>query len=501
MNNVPFALAVSALLLLPISGCNATRADKVEPSSAQAAVITTPAVSPAKTIRLEADKAVLTGNTLLQATTGFSGAGYAGDFIPEGAKIVWTIPDAGAGLYDVRVRYSAPFGEKGYEIVVNGKKSSGMLPATGKTFATIPAGKAELVAGTNTVAIERGWGYFQIDSVELTPAKAAPAPTKPPAKLSDPKATAPTRALFATLIRAYGEKTLSGQQDWDDTEYLRSTVARTPAIQGADLIDYSPSRAARGSNPDKTSERLIASAKADQIVTLSWHWNAPTDLIDKEYTDKNGKKINGIWWRGFYTDATTFDLEQALKDPNSPKYKLLVSDIDVIAAELKKFQAAGVPVLWRPLHEAEGGWFWWGAKGPEPLKKLWRILHDRLTVKHGLHNLIWVYSSGTDPKWYPGDDVVDIVGIDQYPTDVGDPLATVWETLHTQYGGRKMIALTEFGGVPDIEKMRRYGVRWGYFASWSGGQGPKKHSKEELSRLYNAPGIMTLKDLPALRKK
>ncbi|MBC7808494.1 MAG: hypothetical protein H7145_20360, partial [Akkermansiaceae bacterium] len=66
MNNVPFALAVSALLLLPISGCNATRADKVEPFPAQAAVITAPAVSPAKTIRLEADKAVLTGNTLLQ---------------------------------------------------------------------------------------------------------------------------------------------------------------------------------------------------------------------------------------------------------------------------------------------------------------------------------------------------------------------------------------------------------------------------------------------------
>ncbi|MBC8134990.1 MAG: beta-mannanase, partial [Fibrella sp.] len=394
MKNALLPLALPAVLLLQISGCKATQADNPAPSPLLVAPIAQ--TFPVKVILLEADKATLTGNSLLQATTGFSGTGYAGDFIPEGAKIVWTIPEAGAGLYDVRIRYSAPFGEKGYELVVNGKKSSAMFPATDKKFGTVAAGKVELTGGTNTIAIERGWGYFQINSIELTPAKAPTALAKPPAKLSDPKATAATRDLFALLVRAYGEKTLSGQQDWGDTEYLRATVERTPAIQGSDLIDYSPSRVARGSKPNNASERLIASAKAGQIVTLAWHWNAPTDLIDKEYMDPGGKKINGIWWRGFYTDATTFDLEQALKNPDSPKYKLLLSDIDVIAKELKKFQAAGVPVLWRPLHEAEGGWFWWGAKGPEPLKKLWRLLYDRLTNKHGLHNLIWVYSSGTD---------------------------------------------------------------------------------------------------------
>ncbi len=328
MNNVPFILALSALLL-PASGCNATRADEESrsptPPLVQASIVPAPETLPAKTIRLVADTAVLTGNTLQQATAGFSGTGYAGDFVADGAKIVWIIPDARAGLYDVRIRYSAPSGEKGYELVVNNKKTSAMFPATGKVFATVSAGKVELTDGTNTVAIERGWGYFQIDSVELIPAKPPTPLARVPAKLSDPKATPAARALFATLIKAYGEKTLSGQQDEKDTEYLRATVGQTPAIQGADLIDYSPSRAARGSNPDRTSERLIAAAKAGQIATLAWHWNAPTDLIDKEYTDKNGKTVNGIWWRGFYTDATTFDLEAVLKDPNSAKYKLLLS--------------------------------------------------------------------------------------------------------------------------------------------------------------------------------
>lgn len=457
---------------------------------------------PLKAILLEADKATLTGNTLLQVTPGFSGTGYAGDFVPNGAKIAWTIPDAGAGLYDVRIRYSAPTGEKGYELVVNGKKSSAMFASTGKKFATISAGKVELVAGENTVAIERGWGYFQINSIELVPTKVVSTLPKLPNKLSDPKATAATRALFTTLLQAYGNKTLSGQQNIDESDYIRSTINQIPAIQSDDFIDYSPTRASRSDGKQNTmSERMIAASKTGQIVSILWHWNAPTDLIDKEYTDKNGKTVNGIWWRGFYTDATTFDLEQALKDPNSPKYKLLLSDIDVIAAQMKKFSDAGIPVLWRPLHEAEGGWFWWGAKGPEPFKKLWRLMYDRMTNKHQLHNLIWVYSSGTNPKWYPGDDVVDIVGIDQYPSDVSDPLTAVWETLYTQYGTRKMLALTEFGGVPDVAKMRRYGVRWSYFASWGGDLGPKRHSKEELARIYTDPSVITLKTLPSIRKK
>lgn len=460
------------------------------------------AVPTAKTIRLEADKAKLTGSSLFTATSGFSGTGYAGDFIPEGAKIEWTIPDARAGLYTVQVNYSAPYGDKGYDLVVNGKKSSGKLTATDKKFVSVSAGQIELVAGTNRIAIERGWGYFQINSLEIAPAKPAPALRPVPAKLSDLRATVATRTLFADLRRAYGSKTLAGQTEFADTKYLQATIERTPAIQAGDFIEYSPTRVANGSNPGTHVESMIASAKSGQIAAMLWHWNAPTDLINKkDFIDKNGKKVDALWWRGFYTDATTFDLEQVLKDPNSPKYKLLLHDIDVISGQMKKFSDAGVPVLWRPLHEAEGGWFWWGAKGPEPFKKLWRLMYDRMTNKHQLHNLIWVYSSGTNPAWYPGDDVVDIVGIDQYPSDVSDPLTSVWETLLRQYDGRKMIALTEFGGVPDIERMRRFGVRWSYFTSWLGDLGPKRHPVPQLRQLYDYSGVVTLKELPALRQQ
>jgi mannan endo-1,4-beta-mannosidase len=73
-----------------------------------------------------------------------------------------------------------------------------------------------------------------------------------------------------------------------------------------------------------------------------------------------------------------------------------MKDIDTIAVQLKKLQSKGIPVLFRPLHEAEGGWFWWGAQGPEPCKKLWRILYQRLTHHHRINNLIWMVRTPED---------------------------------------------------------------------------------------------------------
>src|SRR6185312_4748599 len=136
-----------------------------------------------------------------------------------------------------------------------------------------------------------------------------------------------------------------------------------PAVRGSDFIEYSPSRISHGSNPNGETERIIDWAKSTGgIPTMMWHWNAPTDLIDTPGHE---------WWRGFYTDSTTFDVQAALAAPGSAKYNLLVSDIDAIAVQLQKFEDAGVPVIWRPLHEAQGNmpdgaaWFWWGAKGPQ----------------------------------------------------------------------------------------------------------------------------------------
>ncbi|MDQ2687242.1 MAG: beta-mannanase [Armatimonadota bacterium] len=436
-----------------------------------------PADAP-QAIHLEAENGTLTGVTVQTAHTGFSGTGYVGDFAAAGAHLAWTIPNVHAGLYNVQIRFRTPSGTKGYELVVNGHKSSGMFPAS-DAFTEAPAGKVELQEGANTVGIERGWGYFEIDALDLTPAPAAPPIAPVPGIPSDPQATPQARALLRSLTQSYGSKTLSGQSNWADSQYVHETTGQWPAILGMDLMDYSPSRLANGSKPGNAVEDTMQETQqTGQIITVHWHWNAPMHLTD---TKENP------WWSGFYTKATTFDVAAALDHPESPEYQHILSDMDTIAVQLQKYQAAGVPVLWRPLHEAEGGWFWWGAKGPEAYKKLWRLMYTRLTKTHKLHNLIWVYSSGTDPKWYPGDDVVDVVGVDEYPKDPSDALTTVWDKLLNQYGGRKSLALTEFGGVPDVTKMQQFGVRWAYFMTWNGRE---KMPAADLTRLYTAPGIV-----------
>ncbi len=266
-----------------------------------------------------------------------------------------------------------------------------------------------------------------------------------------------------------GPRTLSGQYDDEDTDYIAKTAMRTPAIFGEDFIDYSPSRVAFHPLLRRTRRRRpFSTPRSGQIITMSWHWNAPADLINKKLTDAQGKPLDASWYKGFYSYATTFDLAKAIDDPQSENYKLILRDIDAIAEQLHKFSDAKVPVLWRPLHEAEGTWFWWGAKGPQPFVKLWRLLFDRLTKVHHLHNLIWVFTIGSNPAWYPGDGYVDIVGADAYPSDHSDALSSTWENLKREFDGKKLIALTEFGGVPDIPRMRRFGVEWAYFVSWPG---------------------------------
>ena len=178
-------------------------------------------------------------------------------------------------------------------------------------------------------------------------------------------------------------------------------------------------------------------------------------------------------------------------------------DIDAIAVQLKRLQKAKVPVLWRPLHEAEGGWFWWGAKGPEPAKKLYRLMYDRLTNYHKLNNLIWVWNS-ENPAWYPGDAYVDIVSIDSYP-QAGDygPLSNRYDNLKGLVNDRKLIALTENGPIPDPDLLQLYRADWSWFVTWSGNfiQDGIQNDRQHLIEVYNHPYVLTLDELPDWKKR
>jgi mannan endo-1,4-beta-mannosidase len=395
--------------------------------------------------------------------------------------------NAAPGLYDARLLYQSD-GPKEFTLSVNGLVQSASLDPSPSLSLSRPL-RILLRSGPTDLSIGGGWGHYQVAALELTPVDPPAPPRLANPTPVDPDATPEARQLLTLLAHQYGQRTLSGVYDFPDANYVHQKTGVRPAILARDLIEYTPSRVERGSKPNHQTERLIQAHAGGYIISLCWHWNAPTDLLDKVTTDEHGHPKDLRWYRGFYTEATTFDFSEALADPASPNYALLLRDIDAIAVELRKLQDAHVPVLWRPLHEAEGKWFWWGARGPEAYKKLWRLLYARLTQHHHLHNLLWIASSGTDPAWYPGDDVVDIVGIDAYPKDVRDPLTQTWQTLVTQHGDNKLLALTEFGGVPDIDLAREHGVYWSFYTSWVGDLGPKKMPDEILRRLYSSPHV------------
>jgi Glycosyl hydrolase family 26 len=218
---------------------------------------------------------------------------------------------------------------------------------------------------------------------------------------------------------------------------------------------------------------------------------------------------NPCWWGGFSTSNTTFDLEATLADTTLADYKYLIADIDTISMQLAKLRDAGIPVLWRPLHEAEGAWFWWGAKGATPLKKLWNIVYDRMTVKNKLTNLIWVWTSGTSDAtaatWYPGHDRADIIGMDAY-VDSSNSLSSEWKTLVKLSEGKKLVAMsecgqawnataTDVGALPRPGQSDLYQTWWSYSVPWSG---THIHAwpTDRLKTIYNSDLMITKDELP-----
>lgn len=288
----------------------------------------------------------------------------------------------------------------------------------------------------------------------------------------DENAGSAARGLYSRLLSQYAKRVISGHTA-QYFQQLVSLAGKRPVIQGFDMQNYSPH------NPwhddwsawdDGTVQAAIdwhRSTGGSGIVAFQWHWFSPAGGSLKTST--------------FYTKNTPFDAARAVT-AGTEEYRLVLRDIDAIAVQLKRLQAAGVPVLWRPMHEAGGGWFWWGAKGPENAKKLYYLIYDRLVYHHGLHNLIWVWAT-PEKEWYPGNGKVDISGYDSYPgPNVHAPQSGMFSQLYGQTGGRKMLALTETGPIPDLGLCFQQDSPWLYFMTWS----DTVASQNSGSFIYNA---------------
>ncbi|GIP24351.1 glycosyl hydrolase [Paenibacillus sp. J22TS3] len=447
-----------------------------------------PMSASAKSSRIfEAESGTLTGTAAAKDTPGYSGTGYVTSFDNDGDSLAVDVSVPSAGLYQITIRYHSPYGHKQAYLFVNGTAAGSVDFEQTTGFTEMAVTKALLNKGTNTIRLDKGWGMYEIDYFAIEPA-AAPAVHQVSKALVNPGASSAVKSLMSYLVDSYGSKILSGQQDYSNVAWIQSNLGKKPAMVGFDLMDYSPSRVELGAATTEI-EKAIDWDRQGGIVSFVWHWNAPKDLINQP-----GKE----WWRGFYTDSTTFDIQYALDHPDSEDYALLLRDIDAIAIQLKRLQDANVPVLFRPLHEAEGGWFWWGAKGAEPCKELYRILYDRLTNYHHLNNLIWVWNS-ISPDWYPGDDVVDIVSYDSYPL-AGDysPQMGKYDQLVSLGRDRKLVAMTENGAIPDPDLLPVYHADWSWFTTWGAFDG-NANSLDHLKKVYNHDYVVTLDELPNIK--
>jgi hypothetical protein len=304
-----------------------------------------------------------------------------------------------------------------------------------------------------------------------------------------PDASPEAQSLLAFLEHTYGRNIISGQQTGEfgpdalppELKHIRDASSKLPALLALDLSACTRPDRRRHDVADRAADWYL---QRNGLVSLCWHWTAPM----------HGPSA--------YAKETRFDAARAVTD-GTPEHAALLRDIDRLAGELGRLRARRVPVLWRPLHEANGRWFWWGAAGPEPFKKLWRILFERLTVQHRLNNLLWVFSPGAAidlGDWYPGDAYVDLIAPDHYPLDGNHgPATDIFTEMVALGGGTKPVGFGENGALPAPDLLVRENARWLFFISWSGRTLTDRNSKEQIRETYHHAHVLKLGNLPDLK--
>lgn len=234
-----------------------------------------------------------------------------------------------------------------------------------------------------------------------------------------------TLGIIATLNQAAADGApLFGHQDdlmyghtWNsskenDHSFVRSDVYATagayPYILGLDLGELEVDHKANldGNDFSLMREAVVKHHERGGIVTISWHARNP--LTGGDAWDVSNKKV----------------VMSIL--PSGEKHEYFLGWLDKVAdfiMSLKDSEGQQIPVIFRPWHEHTGSWFWWGTDlcTSEEYNSLWRMTYDRIVKEKGVKGIVWAISPGASPKgfekWesrYPGDDYVDIIGLDCY---------------------------------------------------------------------------------------
>lgn len=297
--------------------------------------------------------------------------------------------------------------------------------------------------------------------------------------LAEPNASVEAKALYRYLQNMFGEKILSGQMSSplgiNELEYIQMTTGKQPAILGIDFIHES--------NNNIVTQNAIDWWKSGGIPTLMWHWGAPS--FD-EGLENTKKKI---------------DIQQCFIE-GTPEYNAMWEELEKKADHLEVLRDAHVPVLWRPFHELNSDWFWWGKQGPDLFKKLWTTMFNYFVHERKLNNLIWVlsYNSEPDEDWYPGDEFVDIVGAHTYEKKTNPQLRMFEKAGKITTNNSIPIAFNECGIIPDPDDCLNIGAMWSWWMEWHSTY-LSQMNQEYLRKVYNHELIITLDEVPDIMQE
>ena len=294
--------------------------------------------------------------------------------------------------------------------------------------------------------------------------------------LSNPNASAEAKKLydllyypneeFGVALSAQQESTWMGSEDYEFS-YIYERTGKTPVIRGFDYMN---------DDFDGVNKRAIKWHGNGGFVTICWHC---------------GSDFSGEWKDAMEDEVA--DWERMLTE-GTKEYKAMLKGMDKAAKALKKLSDKNIPVLWRPFHELDGDWFWWGKGGSENFRKLWQIMYDRYTNHWKLNNLIWVLGYSHKmikmEDWYPGDEYCDIIGADTYDIAIG---TTLYRKVSGITKAPKPLCLHECGQNPAVSDFKK--APWSYFMTWHTEYLTDKNTNEALRELYNSDVVITLDEL------
>lgn len=299
----------------------------------------------------------------------------------------------------------------------------------------------------------------------------------------NPNATPEAKALLESLYTSVDEgKIISGLHHnmlnmphyLSDLVRIDDACGKEPLIWGGDLAW----------DADKVVEMATDQYKSGHIITLMWHAARPMDKGPVNFKNQT---------QGDFSDA---EFEQLIT-PGTEMNLSWLAQVDSISTYLKVLRDRNIPVIWRPFHEMNGEWFWWGWRlGEKGFPVLYRMLYDRMVNHNHLDNLLWVWNANAPRMirrdtaldyelFYPGNDYVDILATDVYNRD--------WKGSHhddlVKLGGGKLVALGELGSLPAPDYLQKYN-KFAWFMIWTGFTNERYNSLDEIKAVFDMPATV-----------